>query len=71
MWSILKKEISSFFNQNTNILATESLPNTDNLKVQDGMDISIIRLNIQTYELCDIQNTKMFVFSEKLYWHGS
>jgi serine phosphatase RsbU (regulator of sigma subunit) len=44
----LHKEISLFFNQNTNVIATEYLPTTDNLKVQDGMDISIISIDKET-----------------------
>ncbi len=46
--SKLHKEISTFFNQNTNVISTECLPTTDNLKVQDGMDISIIVIDKET-----------------------
>jgi hypothetical protein len=64
----LHKEISSFFNQNTNILATESLPNTDNLKVQDGMDISIISIDKETkiVEYAGAKNPLYYVMNDEI-----
>jgi serine phosphatase RsbU (regulator of sigma subunit)/ligand-binding sensor domain-containing protein len=41
----LDKEITNFFNQNTQIISVENSQTKDNLQVQDGMDICLIAID--------------------------
>jgi serine phosphatase RsbU (regulator of sigma subunit) len=65
----LHKEISLFFNQNTNVISTEYLPTTENLKVQDGMDISMISIDKETkiVEYAGAKNPLYYVMNGEMH----
>ncbi len=65
----LHKEISTFFNQNINVISAEYLPTTDNLKVQDGMDISIISIDKETkiVEYAGAKNPLYYVMNGEIH----
>jgi serine phosphatase RsbU (regulator of sigma subunit)/ligand-binding sensor domain-containing protein len=67
--SKLHKEISLFFNQNINLKTNITEQGSDNLKVQDGMDISIIAIDKETkiVEYAGAKNPLYYVMNGKMH----